>query len=64
MKIYNNSVYSVQNNKPTFKAISPVAQKQLKTFVQQGVNTDLFAKLAGIAGLSAIITWVNSLKNY
>lgn len=63
MKIYNQPTYLVANNKPTFKAISPVARKQLTTAMQSSVSKDLFAKLAGVAGLSAIITWVNSLRN-
>ena len=61
MKIYNSPI--VTNSQHTsFKAISPVAQKQLKSVIKSPVSKDLFAKVAGVAGLSSIIAWVNSFK--
>ena len=70
MKIYNLPVAKTDNvklksnsNNPSFKSLSPIAQKQLKTAISSNTSKELFVKLAGIAGLAGLVTWVKTLTN-
>lgn len=70
MKIYNLPVAKTDNvklksnsNNPSFKSLSPVAQKQLKTAISSNTSKELFVKLAGIAGLAGLVAWVKTLTN-
>ena len=70
MKIYNLPVAKTDNvklksnsNNPRFKSLSPIAQKQLKTAISSNTSKELFVKLAGIAGLAGLVTWVKTLTN-
>ena len=66
MKIFNSpSIVNKSNyHKVNFKSapIAPVLQSQVQNVVANNATRGLFAKLAGIAGLTSIIAWVKALS--
>ena len=69
MKIYNiqsdlkNSSLKNTGVKPNFKAVSPTVMKRVQTAANNPASKDVFVKLAGLTGLTALVTWVKSLSN-
>ena len=65
MKILKtSSIYSTQQNQKTnFKQISPQIKKQVIATANNPTTRDMFIKMAGVLGLTSIISWVNTLKN-
>ena len=67
MKIFNSpSIVNKPNyHKVNFKSapIAPVIQTQVQNVVANNATRGLFAKLAGIAGLTSIIAWVKTLSS-